>query len=846
MKKRMLSLVLVLMLTISMIPTSVISTSAATISKEAVSSYPLIIDQTNNRDFYYEDFYDYVLNEVTLVAKVYEYPADEITVYWAITRSPEGMPKNAFKSYAFNKGMEFNFSELFSDSYDLSESVPGFYGVQAYLYHNGSRIYTSTIYPVYLHRVAGFVDITDESGNVISEKTIEGPYVGNTMKLNCVPGDGADLPEIYETKWEVESLVGTDVATISNDGVLTANKPGQIKVTVYAIDTQSYIANNSQTVIINIPITEFEVNLDTPVVGGDPNKIATIPEDAPYELIYDKGSWVTGVSGNTGLFAGNLIPELDVAFAPKEGYVFPARQTYLDEYSDESWYTYADDCNITVNGTKYNFTDFEDTYVDGYSENKVYGTFFEPQEFSFYWKWDRLRDPNHTYLNKVDLTAPFPNAGDGRDLAPDDQYASLRPECSNSEAIYAWSNNGDIYKVYGDYLDDNDISNDNAVQMGETETYEKHQMYRATIYLSTTNNSNTTTYFADKVAVNVNGQSCFVNPLTGSDLDGQTNAIAYYYFYPIAEPKIVEELYIDSIFAPVGYQYPASAEDITGLSSNIELNKEIYVSNAKWFVDFNNNNIMDNGEDSADFFHPDGRFIAGLRYSVYLEFATRDRDGNGVGDLIDFANNTNIYINNIEYYAQMIGNQNGAVYKFPVATTPAYAVMPDVTQLDYVFETEEYETVQNIVTFTSVGSTMINSFRAYAKDPELLDVQADGMNVYIMPNGCIPKGTYNTVVYICDEFDNTFYELPVTISVAQEEVPFILVGDINLDNEVNVNDVTYLQKYLADYKLDDGSVMIDTTDEFMFDVADVNDDGDINVKDVTLIQMLIAGLITLG
>jgi hypothetical protein len=164
-------------------------------------------------------------------------------------------------------------------------------------------------------------------------------------------------------------------------------------------------------------------------------------------------------------------------------------------------------------------------------------------------------------------------------------------------------------------------------------------------------------------------------------------------------------------------------------------------------------------------------------------------------------------------------------------------------RIDYDFETEEYEPVQYMINCNSVGTTQITYIQAYAGNPDILEVLSNGMTIYVMPNPCLAKGSYSTVIYIQDENGNTLYELPVTIRVAQEEVPSILVGDVNLDGEVNVNDATYLQMYLVDYKNDDGSVMLDTTDENVFAVADVNDDGDINIKDVTYIQMMIADLV---
>ena len=59
-------------------------------------------------------------------------------------------------------------------------------------------------------------------------------------------------------------------------------------------------------------------------------------------------------------------------------------------------------------------------------------------------------------------------------------------------------------------------------------------------------------------------------------------------------------------------------------------------------------------------------------------------------------------------------------------------------------------------------------------------------------------------------------------------------GDADKNGEINVNDVTNVQKYCAK--------KISLTEENI-DVADVNNDGVVNVRDATLVQMYIAKMI---
>ena len=747
-------------------------------------------------------------------------------IRWAIQSYPQGMSTSDFTYVNAYGKSSISFQKLFKD---VKTIVPGNYLVMAYVEKDGQYLTASNCVTVEVGRIADFVDITDEAGNVISGKTMEGPYVGNTMKLSCVPGNGASAPSFKSVTWKVESLVGTNVATIDANGVLTINKPGQIKVTATATVGvgQTALANNTQTVIINIPITEVEVTLGTPTIGGNPDAIASVPADAPYELDYNEYSWVSGVHPSTGKFEGNLIPELGVSIVPKDGYVFPARQSELAD-GDKTWYTYADDIIVKVNGKAYNFRDFEETSVFGSTQfgKDDYDNFYEAQKIVFYWTWDRLKDASHTYLDYVNLTAPVPAVGDGR--------AAINFDCSNSDTIDASAGASSIYLVSGDYLNDNDITNDNAVKMGEGETYQKGQMYRANLTISTTK-ANYTTYFAENVTVMVNGTKCYIKPISGTEVEGQQLVYAYLYFMPTAEIQTIENLYIDDLEAPVGYQKPATADDITEFLSNFAIDDEVYVTSLTWFYDVNNNGVIDTGEDSGDSFNADGSFIAGLRYSVYLVLEARDRDDDGKGDFVKFADNAKIYLSS-QSNAQMTGNQNGAVYKFPAATVPAKAVTTDPGQV--TIELEEGYTGRPITTInvTSVGTTEITSITAEAEDSTLLQVNASGMSINVLPATTdLAKGTYRTSVVIKDDDGNVLTTVPVTITVGAPAASNILKGDVNLDGVVDMEDTTALMRHVLSAEI--------ITDTKALAAAEVTGNDSLDMEDVTKLMRYVLNAI---
>lgn len=754
-----------------------------------------------------------VVMPLTITA-TYGSSVEEGNIRWAIQSYPQGMSTSDFTYVNAHGKSSISFQKLFKD---VKTIVPGNYMVMAYVEKDGQYLTASNCVTVEVGRIADFVDITDEAGNVISGKTMEGPYVGNTMKLNCVPGNGASAPSVYTVAWKVESLVGTNVATIDANGVLTINKPGQIKVTATATVGvgQTALANNTQSVIINIPITEVEVTLGTPTVGGDPDAIASVPADAPYELVYNEYSWASGVHPDTDKFAGNLIPELIVGIVPKDGYVFPARQTDLAEYGDETWFTYADEIVVKVNGTSYNFRDLADANTFGSTQlgQDDYGNFFEAQRIQFSWIWDRLKDPSHSYVDYVNITANSIFAGDLNNSA------TFNHTCTNNDKVLPYSTS--VYKVSGDYLNDDDVNNDNAVKVNSGDAFNQGQIYRVSVYLSASSN----TWFTEQTIARVNSENAIIKPMTGDSLAGTGSAIVYYYFIPKAEVQTINELYIGGLSTPVGYSKPATAGDITEFYSNFAIDDEVYVTRLTWFYDVNNNGVIDTGEDSGDSFNADGSFIAGLRYSVYLELEARDRDDDGKGDYVKFADNAKIYLSS-QSNAQMTGNQNGAVYKFPAATVPAKAVTTDPGQVTieleegYDFATKPVKTVN----VTSVGTTEITSIIVEAEDSTLLLVAPNGMSFEVAPQADLAKGTYRTSVVIKDDGGNVLTTVPVTITVGAPAASTVLKGDVNLDGVVDMEDTTKLMRHVLNAET--------ITDANALAAAEVTGNDSIDMEDV--------------
>lgn len=88
-------------------------------------------------------------------------------------------------------------------------------------------------------------------------------------------------------------------------------------------------------------------------------------------------------------------------------------------------------------------------------------------------------------------------------------------------------------------------------------------------------------------------------------------------------------------------------------------------------------------------------------------------------------------------------------------------------------------------------------------------------------------------------FSTTALTVFATIEVTDPDMPtpVYLIGDVSLDNKVNLKDVLIIQKHVADIKSF-------SDDEVKMFVADVNKDGDVTLADALLIQRWITKLYT--
>lgn len=80
-------------------------------------------------------------------------------------------------------------------------------------------------------------------------------------------------------------------------------------------------------------------------------------------------------------------------------------------------------------------------------------------------------------------------------------------------------------------------------------------------------------------------------------------------------------------------------------------------------------------------------------------------------------------------------------------------------------------------------------------------------------------------------FDSYGYEFAKNNNISLTLLDKVKLGDVNGDNSVNINDVTVIQRYLAE---------LDTLGGIYLHAADVNQDGTVDIADATAIQMYLA------
>ncbi|MBQ2244526.1 MAG: hypothetical protein II320_01660, partial [Oscillospiraceae bacterium] len=673
---------------------------------------------------------------------------------WHLVGYPAGS-EGGIKRFKWITTANTAYMRYFLDTSEPTNIVPGLYTVQARVKITApdgtvTYQYTNAI-DITVYRKTDGVEIRNDAGEVLGD-AMEGPTVGNTLQLVGGPKDGGNFPTFTGFTFTLTDVVGEGVATITPDGLLTAHKPGRVKVTLtgsYRIEyTNGSFNYGSYTkdLYINIPITDYEVSFEMPKLGDDPSDVFQVPEDAPYTLDVH---WEYMDEGDT--FSGNQVPQCVLQFTPKPGYV-NRLDAYEPEYYKNDWVENFNDLTLTINGET--FDAYEVASWVGSSlgmgiiscEYINYGQSYVPYTLHIgYDKFERIIDPSHTYVEETSFQLTEPYVGDPRDIS-ESEWVDL--DCTCADAPNLSCAVVFLHKVSADTVYDGDIDNDDTVSMGADEYYEQDQWYRVGIAVS---RDNLSYWLSEGMITTVNGVACY-NDAT----EGDTHAIVYYYFTPEVRIETVEMVGVYGVTMPKAGRAPA---DLTTLYTDHD---QIDVVYAAWFVDANGNGLFDEGEDQ-DIFDAYGNFQPYTSYGLFLVISSS-------ADHVVLAEDVFTVVIDSEtqdpYY--LLDAEQGAALFFGSNGYYEYALEADTDSVGFR-ELEGYTTSPSqTVTLTSTGEYPIDAYKAYISSDypyEVFQLTMDGMQVTVSPVADLPVGTYTGTLIIDGGSEYAHIEIPVTFEV---------------------------------------------------------------------------------
>lgn len=552
---------------------------------------------------------------------------------------------------------------------EVNTIVPGEYVFRTKATNTSTgKTYYSAPVTITVNRYAEGIDIIAEDGTILNADTYFTDnkydpvyyyaYVGDTLQLGIQSNDGANPHSgtIFNQSWTVTDVVGEDVADISDSGLLTVNKPGRVKVdysvTRYISRTQR--KTYTQSAYIDIPVTDFELTMETPTLESDPDTIISVPEDAPYTAVVQWGDY--SVNEDTNKFVKNKYPEVYIDLVLKDGYV--ADLVPDDEKTPTFWDGTFVNSTIKVNGEEVPFDYFDRYYFYDTCYSPRYGTPDPGLDMTLVYTYpERLKAEGDVYEEIIDIEIETPTIFDKVDMVIPEDPEAWDAFLLNGEVVNpGWIRimDGSVYKVDSGADVDSDKSNDNAVKAEDTDNYEKDQLYRIDLWISRDSASGLDydVYFGDNTRVFVNGRECMH---TGKEGDN-VGIIVTYYFTP-EEYELINAVDILGVKAPVvngevSYDYTTSHEDI-------------YATYFTWFVDENENGKPDEGEEVTGEY-----FGENTSYSLYVELAAEDANGDGIGDKVQFETPVTVKVGDETADYTMTGDYYGAVYTFPA--TEAY------------------------------------------------------------------------------------------------------------------------------------------------------------------------------
>lgn len=318
------------------------------------------------------------------------------------------------------------------------------------------------------------------------------------------------------------------------------------------------------------------------------------------------------------------------------------------------------------------------------------------------------------------------------------------------------------------------------------------------IYLAGQSAAGTKYYFSPDVRVLVNGHEVqqLIDSYGDPGYKGDSLKLSYY-FVSDPRPSLINGT-IEGLNAPVTGALAQTADDltVTGKDSAGVTSDKMYVSGLIWFIDANENGVLDEGERCApeNGFTQDGRFMGGKKYSAFVTLAVEAEDGR--------INNTAFTLKLDGVDTPLSTSQAQGVYTFPETEIVGYGVSGTATSFNS-------DTDEVIIQLTESGAAEA-SYEAVVKGNTASYSIAD-----------VPAGTYTMKVMKKNHVTREYIIDVGTESVTQD-VEIWLFGDVNGDGNVNIKDWGRMRSHINGTSLLDG---------YAFACADVTQDGNVNIKD---------------
>lgn len=694
-----------------------------------------------------------------------------------------------------------------------------------------------------------------ESVNKVSISAINNPGNAN------IPGsNGADI------SW---SSSNRNIAEVKG-GQLYAYRPGTVVITMTykgkLVNKNGVRETLNFTRRIKVTVPIAEVKIDEPIWENSFNLMYSQVKLNGLQVRSYNGEWQSGngyventvtriarYEGDYGwdpsekrvLYNDNYY--ITFHLKPKTGYQFPLRATTL---SGEGLYR-ANTATIRTNRVGSSDMNTADKFGYWASGEWNPNTLQTPSVCGIVisYQMELLREPNTVYVDLVAIETAEPREGDLRYAGevPDDltgwhpnDVMGVRvltlsgettqdgsPLLASSSNVFKIStpllgsgtpytpladgeatNNGNSYEGFTVFRDEeNNLSREKLENARyEAATY-AHELG---IYLANQSAAGTKYYFSPDVRVLVNGHEVqLIDSLGNPGYNGDSLKLGYY-FVSDPRPSLINGT-IEGLNAPVTGAVAQTADDltVTGRDSAGEASDKMYVSGLVWFIDANENGVLDEGERCApeNGFTQDGRFMGGKKYSAFVTLAVEAEDGR---------------INNTAFTLKLDGIDT------PLSTSQAHGV--------YTFPETEivgYGVSGNVESFNSGTDPVTIQLIEAGHTEAAYEVQVSGGtqsgNKFTAPYAFsdVPTGTY-TMKVIKQNHVTREYTITVGTEAVTQDVKIHLKGDINGDGKITNSDVNK-----ANLHSKGRSVL--TGYEFL--CADANGDGNITNSDVNRINL---------